>query len=120
MDQYRQGISIASSASGATSASQCEGETPQMLACLLTRLPGVGMDSHPTQSQPCSSDAALPAQSDWTRSQDCRERPLGKIVVGRHESRGRRSSHHREQGPDLSAGNGSCDCGGLVLCSVTL
>ena len=43
------------------------------------------MDSHPAQPKPCPSGTALIAQSDWTRSQDCRERSMGKIVVGRSE-----------------------------------
>ena len=45
---------------------------------------------------------------------------MGKIVVGRHESRGGRSSHHGEQGPGLSPGNGAGNRGGLVLRGVTL
>src|SRR6266568_2077672 len=118
MDQCPETISFTRRAHWATPSSQCQGKTPQVLARLLTRLPGVGMDSHSAQSESCSASAALPASSHRTRSQGGREGSMGKAALGCDESRGRRSSYHWEQRADLSPGNGACDRGGLVLRSV--
>ncbi len=83
MDQRRKTISFARRAHWATPSSQCQGETPQVLACVLTRLPGVGVDSHPAESEPCPPGTALLASSHRARSQGLSSESNGQSSCGR-------------------------------------